>query len=90
MLPRWESRPADCRARLSLGFGEIESVKAVSDLNSPVTGEVVEANEALQDELSTINKDPYGNGWLVKIKLAGEPSGLMNAEEYEQHVAATS
>ena len=53
-------------------FGEIESVKAVSDLNSPVEGEVVAVNNDLLDKLETLSKDPYGAGWLVKIKISDE------------------
>jgi glycine cleavage system H protein len=62
-------------------FGEIESVKAVSDLYSPVDGEVVEVNTALPNKLETLNTDPYGGGWLVKIKLADE-AGLKNLLDY--------
>ncbi|HEY2828263.1 MAG TPA: glycine cleavage system protein GcvH, partial [Pirellulales bacterium] len=58
-------------------FGEIESVKAVSDLYSPVDGEVIEVNTALPNKLETLNTDPYGAGWLVKIKLTDE-AGLKN------------
>ncbi|MHC4846595.1 MAG: glycine cleavage system protein GcvH [Planctomycetota bacterium] len=72
-------------------FGEIESVKAVSDLNSPVNGEVLEANSALEDNLATINSDPYGEGWLVKVKLSGDPpEGLMDVENYEKLVAESA
>jgi glycine cleavage system H protein len=62
-------------------FGEIESVKAVSDLYSPVDGEVVEVNSPLADKLETLNSDPYGEGWLVKIKLADE-TALKNLMDY--------
>jgi len=58
-------------------FGEIESVKAVSDLYSPVAGEVVAVNQDLPNKLETLNADPYGAGWLVKIKLSSE-EGLRN------------
>ncbi len=53
-------------------FGEIESVKAVSDLYSPVDGEIVEVNTALANKLETLNTDPYGAGWIAKIKLPGD------------------
>jgi glycine cleavage system H protein len=56
-------------------FGEIESVKAVSDLCSPVRGEVVEVNDGIADDLETLGDDPYGAGWLVKIKVT-DPAGL--------------
>ncbi len=65
-------------------FGEIESVKAVSDLYSPVDGEVVEVNSALVEELEKITDDPYGEGWLVKIKVTDE-SGLANLLDYEAY-----
>ena len=69
-------------------FGEIESVKAVSDLNAPVTGEVVEVNSALTDDLPTINNDPYGKGWLVKVRLKGAaPATLLGADQYDKLVA---
>jgi glycine cleavage system H protein len=72
-------------------LGEIESVKAVSDLHCPVDGEVVEVNEALEDKLGTINADPYGQGWMVKIKLSGgAPGDLMDAASYDKLVAETA
>jgi glycine cleavage system H protein len=69
-------------------FGTVESVKAVSELYAPVSGEVIEINTALIDNPETINGDPYGAGWLVKIKLADpdEPLGLLSAERYRKHV----
>jgi glycine cleavage system H protein len=68
-------------------FGTIESVKAVSELYSPVSGEVVEVNTALKDKPETVNKDPHGS-WMVVIRLAdaGEAGGLMNATEYQDLV----
>jgi glycine cleavage system H protein len=72
------------------GFGEIESVKAVSDLYSPVNGEVVTINEKLIDDPTTIAADPFGKGWMVKIKV--EPGTtldhLMTLEQYEKQVAS--
>jgi len=64
----------------------IESVKSVSDVFSPITGEVIEVNESLKDNPDTINKDPYGEGWIVKIKLANkvELDSLISVEEYEK------
>jgi glycine cleavage system H protein len=70
-------------------FGEIESVKSVSELYSPVSGEVVEVNEDIDGAPETVNSDPYGTGWMVKVRLA-DPSqldSLMSAEEYESFVA---
>jgi len=71
--------------------GEIESVKAVSDINSPVDGEVLEVNSALADSLGDITSDPYGKGWLVKIKIKGKaPASLMDASAYDKLVAETA
>ncbi len=67
-------------------FGVIEAVKAVSDLFSPVTGEVIEANTALSGEPGTINRAPYGDGWLVKIRIDGDlPPDLLDATAYASH-----
>jgi glycine cleavage system H protein len=64
-------------------FGAIESVKAVSDLYTPVGGEVVEVNEALNDSPEKINEDPYGDGWIVKLRVS-EEGDLLSASDYEQ------
>jgi len=69
-------------------FGEIESVKAVSDLYSPVSGEVVEINEALPDDLDTLKTDPWNAGWMIKIKVTGTSAALMDAATYEKHLEA--
>jgi glycine cleavage system H protein len=69
-------------------MGTIESVKAVSELFSPATGEVFEVNSSLATSPETVNADPYGKGWLVRIRMdqkAGD--GLMSAEQYTQHTA---
>ena len=73
-------------------LGSIESVKAVSELFSPVGGEVVEINERLADKPELVNTDPWGDGWMIKIKLADatEVEELMNAEEYEEYVETES
>ncbi len=65
-------------------FGAVESTKAVSDLYAPVSGDVVEVNEALLDSPEIINNDPYGEGWMIKVKVydQGELDDLMNFEEY--------
>lgn len=70
-------------------FGEIESVKAVSDLYSPVTGEVVAVHSDLANRLESLNTDPYGEGWLVKIRMTDETglSALMDFAAYEQQCA---
>jgi len=64
-------------------FGAVESVKAVSDLYAPVGGEVVEVNEALNDAPEKINEDPYGDGWLLKLRTTEEPD-LLSAEDYQK------
>ena len=64
-------------------FGTVESVKAVSDLYTPVGGEVVEVNETLNDQPEKINEDPYGEGWIVKLSTSGE-GDLLSASDYEQ------
>ena len=61
--------------------GEVESTKSVGELFAPVEGEVVEANQAVVDAPETINADPYGDGWLVKVRVAATPT-LMSADEY--------
>jgi glycine cleavage system H protein len=69
-------------------FGTIEAVKAVSDLYCPLQGEVVGVNEALDDDPSLVNSDPYGDGWMIKLKLAdpGEVSSLLTADGYSDHI----
>jgi glycine cleavage system H protein len=67
-------------------FGAVESVKAASDLNMPVGGEVTEVNTPLIDQPELLNSDPYGDGWLIKIKLAPGVGALMSAEVYEKYV----
>ena len=67
-------------------FGTVESVKAVSDLYTPVGGEVTEVNEALGDQPEKINEDPYGEGWIVKLRVSDEGSDLLSASDYEQFV----
>ena len=64
-------------------FGAVESVKAVSDLYAPVGGEVVEVNSALEETPEKINEDPYGDGWILKLRASGE-GNLLTAQEYEQ------
>jgi glycine cleavage system H protein len=71
-------------------FGVVESVKAVSDLNCPLTGEVIEVNSSLESTPEQINADPYGRGWMIVVTLADprELENLMSAEEYEAYLAA--
>jgi len=70
-------------------YGEVESVKAVSDLIAPLSGTVVEVNQKAVDEPETVNEDPYGEGWLVRIRLSdpAEADGLMDAQAYQSFVA---
>jgi glycine cleavage system H protein len=67
-------------------YAEVESVKAVSDVFAPLSGEIVEVNEALSEEPEKINADPYGDGWLVKVKLSdpSEAEGLMDSAAYRE------
>jgi glycine cleavage system H protein len=69
-------------------FGSVEAVKTVSDLMMPVGGEVLEVNAQLEDAPELVNKDPYGDGWIIKIavKNTDELSGLMSADEYKKFV----
>jgi len=69
-------------------FGTIEAVKTVSDMFMPVGGEIVEFNEKLQDAPDLINQDPYGDGWVIKIKIAdvSELDDLMDADTYKGHI----
>lgn len=66
-------------------FGSVEAVKTVSDLNMPASGEVIEINEALNDAPEKVNNDPYGEGWMIKVRLtnAAELDTLMDAEAYQ-------
>jgi len=70
-------------------FGTVESVKAVSDVYAPVGGEVVEVNSSLEDAPEKINDDPYGEGWLVKLRTSGE-ADLLSSEAYEKVVEEES
>jgi glycine cleavage system H protein len=69
-------------------FGVIESVKAASDLYSPAAGTVIEVNEKLTQNPELVNSDPYGEGWLVRLKVEGEPQGLLSESEYTATAAA--
>ena len=70
-------------------YGEVESVKAVSDLISPLSGEVLDVNQRVVDAPETVNDDPYGEGWLIRIRLtnAGEADNLLDAEAYKALLA---
>ncbi len=67
-------------------FSSIESVKAVSEVFLPIEGKVIEVNEELEDAPELLNQDPYGAGWIVKIELAAEVSGLLTAAEYADYL----
>jgi glycine cleavage system H protein len=71
-------------------FGSVESVKAVSEIFTPVSGEIGEVNGSLTDEPEKVNKDPYGDGWMIKVKMStpGEVDSLLTAAEYEDFTKA--
>jgi len=72
-------------------FGEIESVKAVSDLNAPVAGEVIETNVAIEEHLEVLAKDPWNAGWMIRIRPERKSlDGLMSAEEYDKFIASNA
>jgi glycine cleavage system H protein len=68
-------------------LGSIESVKAVSEIFSPISGEVLEVNKDLLNTPEAVNADPYGKGWLVRIRIEKPPAGLMTADQYAQYTA---
>jgi glycine cleavage system H protein len=71
-------------------FGSVESVKAVSEIFMPVSGEIIEVNESLQDEPEKVNNDPYGGAWMIRVKIKnpGEVDSLLSAAEYEDFTRA--
>lgn len=71
-------------------FGTVEAVKTVSDLFLPLAGEIIEFNESLEDTPEKVNTDPYGDGWMVKIKMSNEAEieGLMSPEEYKELIGS--
>jgi glycine cleavage system H protein len=88
-LVHYEAPEAGSAVRKDQPYGEVESVKAVSDVIAPLSGEIVEVNRKVVDEPETVNTDPYGEGWLVRIRLS-EPSEvdeLLDADAYKQVVA---
>jgi glycine cleavage system H protein len=84
-------KPGDSVAK-GTSFGSVESVKAVSDIYSPVSGEVTEANDLLAKTPERLNQDPHGEAWLIKVKLAGDSTdqlnGLMSAPDYQKYIGA--
>jgi len=90
-LVHFEPPEAGSSVTKDQSYGEVESVKAVSDLIAPLSGEVLEVNERVIDAPETVNDDPYGEGWLIRIRLA-EPSereGLLDVEAYRKVLAQT-
>jgi glycine cleavage system H protein len=73
-------------------FGSVESVKAVSEIFTPVAGEISEVNEGLNDTPEAVNNDPYVSGWMIKIRMDNplEADGMLSAAEYEEYLAATA
>jgi glycine cleavage system H protein len=88
-LVHYEPPEAGSTIERDSSYGEVESVKAVSDLISPLSGEVLEVNQKVVDAPETVNEDPYGDGWLIRIRLddASEADDLLDAAAYRQHVA---
>lgn len=88
-LVHFEPPEVGARVEQDGTYGEIESVKAVSDVVAPLSGEVLEVNQAVIDAPETVNDDPYGEGWLIRIRLAdaAEVESLLDAEAYSRHVA---
>ena len=88
-LVHFEPPEDGAQVRKDSSYGEVESVKAVSELIAPLSGEVVEVNRKVVDEPETVNADPYGEGWLARIRLSdpGEADSLLDAEAYKQLLA---
>jgi glycine cleavage system H protein len=88
-LVHFEAPEAGASMSKDQPYGEIESVKAVSDVIAPLSGDVLEVNQKAVDEPEVVNADPYGDGWLVRIRMteAAEVDALMDVEAYQAHVA---
>ena len=88
-LVHFEPPEVGATVKKDASYGEAESVKAVSDLIAPLSGEVLEVNQKIVDAPETVNEDPYGNGWLVRIRLSdpGEVDSLLDVEAYKQVLA---
>ena len=89
-LVHYEPPAVGARIAKDSSYGEVESVKAVSDLISPLSGEVLEVNQAVVEAPETVNEDPYGNGWLIRIRLSdpGEASSLLDLGAYRDVLAS--
>ena len=88
-LVHYEAPEVGASVTKDQSYGEVESVKAVSDIVSPLSGEVLEVNQAVVDAPETVNDDPYGEGWLIRIRLSdpAEADSLLDAAAYRAHVA---
>ena len=88
-LVHFEAPEAGATVSKDEAYGEVESVKAVSDVVSPLSGEVLEVNQKAAEEPETVNEDPYGEGWLIRIRMSdpAEVDALMDAAAYRAHVA---
>jgi glycine cleavage system H protein len=88
-LVHYEPPEAGSTVTKDSSYGEVESVKAVSEVIAPLSGEVLEVNQAVVDAPETVNEDPYGAGWLIRIRLTdpSEDDDLLDAEAYREHVA---
>jgi glycine cleavage system H protein len=88
-LVHFEAPEAGSTVTKGQSYGEVESVKAVSDVIAPLSGEVLEVNERVVDAPETVNEDPYGNGWLLRIRVAdpGEADALLDAGAYRELLA---
>ena len=88
-LVHFEPPEDGAQVQKDASYGEVESVKAVSEVIAPLSGEVVEVNQKVVDEPETVNADPYGEGWLVRIRIteSGEADSLLDAEAYKQLLA---
>jgi len=88
-LVHYEAPEAGATVTKDAAYAEVESVKAVSDVIAPLSGEVLEVNQKAVDEPETINEDPYGDRWLVRIRLSdpSEADALLDVEAYKAHVA---
>jgi glycine cleavage system H protein len=88
-LVHFEAPDVGATLQKDAAYAEVESVKAVSDVIAPLSGEVLEVNQKAVDEPETVNEDPYGDGWLVRVRLAnaGENDALLDADAYKAHIA---
>jgi glycine cleavage system H protein len=88
-LVHYEAPSTGSNVAKDSSYGEVESVKAVSDIIAPLSGEVLEVNQAVVDEPEIVNDDPYGKGWLIRVRLAdpAEVDSLLDAESYKQVLA---